>query len=69
MDAVRCLSCGETRWSFLAGTLERKLTEPCEACGGKVVRERRRPGTVHHVLDDERRERSPRLPRPPRIVA
>jgi hypothetical protein len=61
MDAVRCLQCGETRWSFLSGTLERLLAEPCESCGGRVVRERRRPGTAHTVLLRERRERGPLL--------
>jgi hypothetical protein len=75
MDAVRCLRCGETRWTFLSGTLERLLADPCEACGGKVVGERRRPGADHRAgpdhraLADERRERGPRLPRPPRVAA
>jgi hypothetical protein len=44
MDAVRCLQCGATRWSFRSGTLGRLLAGPCETCGGTVVRERRRPG-------------------------
>jgi hypothetical protein len=69
MDAVRCLNCGETRWTFLAGMLERTLAKPCEACGGTVVRERRRPGTVRRAPTVERRERGPRLSRPPRVVA
>jgi DNA-directed RNA polymerase subunit RPC12/RpoP len=60
MDAVRCLRCGETRWSFLPGTIQHLLAEPCESCGGRVVRERRRPGTAHATLRDERRERGPR---------
>jgi hypothetical protein len=57
MDAVRCLHCGATRWSFRPGGLERLLAEPCEACGGRVVRERRRPGTAHAALMRERRGR------------
>jgi hypothetical protein len=69
MDAVRCLNCGETRWTFLAGTLERKLAQPCEACGGKVLRERRRPGAARRAPVVERRERAQRLPRPPRVAA
>jgi hypothetical protein len=61
MDAVRCLRCGETRWSFRSGTLQRLLAEPCESCTGDVVRERRRPGTQHTALLRERREHGPRL--------
>jgi hypothetical protein len=57
VDAVRCLDCGSTRWSFLAGTLQRLLSEPCEDCGGPVVRERRRPGAEHTMPLVERRER------------
>jgi hypothetical protein len=55
MEAVRCLRCGATRWSYLAGTLRRLLTEPCEDCGGPVVRERRRPGSRHAAALVERR--------------
>ena len=44
MDAVRCLRCGETRWPVRPGSLARLLAEPCESCGGPVVRERRKPG-------------------------
>ena len=44
MHAVRCLQCGETRWSLFAATPERLLGRPCEACGGKTALERRRPG-------------------------
>lgn len=44
MEAVRCLTCGETRWTFRPGSLARLLAEPCESCGGPVVLERRRPG-------------------------
>ena len=27
MDAVRCLSCGETRWTLFSGSLENLLAE------------------------------------------
>ena len=66
MDAVRCLRCGSTRWSYLTGTLQRLLAEPCEECGGPVVRERRRPGAEHAAPDLERREREPALTAPRR---
>jgi hypothetical protein len=56
MDAVRCLSCGATRWSYRQGTLQQLLAEPCEDCGGPVVRERRRPGAVHSRPFVERRQ-------------
>jgi hypothetical protein len=56
MDAVRCLQCGSTRWSFRSGSLERLLAERCEDCGGHVVRERRRPGAHHGEPIAERRE-------------
>jgi hypothetical protein len=55
MDAVRCLRCGATRWSYRSGTLRHLLREPCEDCGGPVVRERRRPGSLHGALLVERR--------------
>jgi hypothetical protein len=56
MDAVRCLNCGATRWSYLGGTLQHLLDEPCEDCGGTVVREQRRPGAEHVTPLVERRE-------------
>lgn len=56
MDAVRCLRCGATRWTLLPGSLEQRLSEPCEACGGPVVLERRRPGARRGVLRHERRQ-------------
>ena len=56
MDAVRCLRCGETRWSFRPETLARRLAEPCEACGGQVALERRHPGAEHSMLIAERRD-------------
>jgi hypothetical protein len=54
MDAVRCLRCSETRWTFRSGQLARLLAEPCESCGGPVVRERRKPGAGRPRI--ERRE-------------
>jgi DNA-directed RNA polymerase subunit RPC12/RpoP len=63
MDAVRCLRCGGTRWTLLPGSLERRLSEPCEACGGRVVLERRHPGalqgTIRERREAERPERTP----------
>jgi hypothetical protein len=66
MDGVRCLRCGDTRWTLLAGSLERLLSEPCEVCGGPVVLERRHPGG-RHVMRRERRdaERHERVPAGP----
>jgi hypothetical protein len=57
MDAVRCLKCGETRWSLFSGTLEHLLSEPCQVCGGETVIERRRPGTSPRRQFVERRDR------------
>jgi hypothetical protein len=54
MDAVRCLRCAATRWTFRPGQLARLLAEPCESCGGPVVRERRKPGAGRPRI--ERRE-------------
>jgi hypothetical protein len=56
MDAVRCLSCGETRWALFSGTYENLLAEPCPACGGEMVAERRRPGTSGRRPPVERRD-------------
>jgi hypothetical protein len=56
MDAVRCLSCGETRWTLFSGTFENLLGEPCQACGGETVVERRRPGTSLRRPPVERRD-------------
>jgi hypothetical protein len=58
MDAVRCLSCGETRWTLFSGSLARLLGEPCPSCGGELVRERRRPGTSAPEPVIERRDRA-----------
>jgi hypothetical protein len=55
LQAVRCLQCGDTRWSLFPGSLERALAEPCELCGGETVPERRRPGSGPRTLAVERR--------------
>ncbi len=57
MDAVRCLRCGTTRWTIRPGSLARLLAEPCESCGGPVVRERRKPGAAAHAGARPRVER------------
>jgi hypothetical protein len=67
MDAVRCLRCGDTRWTFRPESLERLLSEPCEACGGPVVLERRRPGSGRSRPRVERRHADRRIP--PRTLA
>jgi hypothetical protein len=59
MDAVRCLNCGETRWSLSARSFQRLLSEPCQACGGETVVERRRPGGSGRRPAVERRDRRP----------
>ncbi len=56
MDAVRCVKCGETRWTLFSGSLARLLGERCRWCGGEMVVERRRPGTSGHTLVVERRD-------------
>jgi hypothetical protein len=57
MDAVRCVRCGETRWSLFSGTFQQLLSEPCQVCGGETVVERRRPGTASRTPFVERRDR------------
>lgn len=57
MYAVRCLACGETRWSLFSGSIEHVLADPCPACGGETVVERRRPGNFPREPVVERRER------------
>jgi hypothetical protein len=42
MEAIRCLSCGETRWSLFGRA---KPGAACPSCGGATAVERRRPGT------------------------
>jgi hypothetical protein len=67
MDAVRCLRCGETRWTLFRGS-GRDPCGPCEACGGPTVRERRRPGNTPTRPFVERRDRGT-LPGPPSRLA
>jgi hypothetical protein len=55
MEAVRCLRCGETRWSLFPGSFAHSLEASCEICGGDMVVERRRPGAGPDELDVERR--------------
>ena len=57
MQAVRCLECGETRWSLFGGSFEHLLSAPCQVCGGETVVERRRPGTSLRRPLVERRDR------------
>jgi hypothetical protein len=67
MEAVRCLHCGETRWSLFRKAQGRKADEPCAACGGPTVVERRRPGAAPRMPFVERRD--VHLPRPPSRLA
>jgi hypothetical protein len=55
MDAVRCLRCGETRWTLFRAAAEPLPGRPCELCGGPTVRERRRPGASRRPPVLERR--------------
>ena len=55
MDAVRCLQCGETRWTLLRVPTQPVAGRPCELCGGPTVRERRRPGASRRPPVLERR--------------
>ena len=52
MDAIRCLDCGDVRWSLM-GLKGRPGT--CSMCGGEMVPERRRP-TGAPMSRGERRE-------------
>jgi hypothetical protein len=54
MQAVRCLVCGDTRWSLFSRSAE-ALLKPCELCGGGTARERRSPGAGPDRLAEERR--------------
>ena len=68
MEAVRCLRCGETRWTLFRTAVNHTETEPCEACGGPTVLERRRPGAAPRRPFVERRDRGP-APAPPSTLA
>jgi hypothetical protein len=53
MDAIRCLDCGDVRWSLLG--LKGRPGE-CTMCGGEMVPERRRPAAGTPGLAAERRD-------------
>ena len=65
LTAVRCIECGETRWSLFSSvsSVEPALARPCEMCGGETERERRRPGSGPRAfpLERERRAAGPQL--------
>ena len=67
MEAVRCLHCGETRWTLFQPEQGDKADEACPACGGPVVVERRRPGAAPRMQFVERRDLH--LPKPPSRLA
>jgi len=56
MFGLRCVDCGEVRWSVL-GRLQ-DVDRTCPGCGARMVEERRHPGrsTVRYHAA-ERRER------------
>lgn len=54
---MRCVECGETRWTLSWKTFQHMLEQPCQVCGGKTVVERRRPGTGGRPPVVERRDR------------
>jgi hypothetical protein len=58
LQAVRCIECGETRWSLFS-SVEKALGRACEVCGGDVALERRRPGSGPRKLARERRAAGP----------
>lgn len=53
MDAIRCLECGDVRWSLIG--LHGPLGT-CELCGGEMVPERRRPSVTGGRPPVERRD-------------
>ena len=53
MDAIRCLDCGDVRWSLM-GLKGRPVA--CEMCGGETVPERRRPTSGAPIALGERRD-------------
>ena len=55
MDAIRCLDCGDVRWSLMG--LKGRPSD-CRMCGGEMVPERRRPAAMH-AGHDERRDVMP----------
>lgn len=59
MVGMRCVDCGEVRWSILPRKGERR--EQCPACGAQMVAERRQPGRRAARRPVERRDAAPRL--------
>ena len=55
MEALRCPSCGETRWHILPVKLEGHV---CAMCGAEMLPERRRPGRSRKAIVIERRSAS-----------
>ena len=53
MDAIRCLDCGDVRWSLM-GLKGRPGN--CTMCGGEMVPERRRPTPGAMMSPGERRD-------------
>lgn len=53
MDAIRCLDCGDVRWSLI-GLKGQPGT--CAICGGEMVPERRRPAKADRFGRSERRD-------------
>jgi hypothetical protein len=53
MDAIRCLDCGDVRWSLMG--LKGRPAE-CTMCGGQMVPERRRPVAGLAIAASERRD-------------
>lgn len=51
MDAIRCLDCGDVRWSLLGVTEE---PGACAMRGGEMVPERRRPATGRFAATERR---------------
>jgi DNA-directed RNA polymerase subunit RPC12/RpoP len=63
MLGMRCVECGESRWSLL-GRVQKE--NRCPNCGMVMVEERRRPGarrTAGVTLPVERRDAPPSLSR------
>jgi hypothetical protein len=56
LQAVRCIECGDVRWSLFTSA---DVAQPCELCGGEVKIERRSPGSGPRKLIRERRDARP----------
>ena len=53
MDAIRCLDCGDVRWSLMG---LKGRPGKCTMCGGEMVAERRRPAAGRPATPGERRD-------------